>query len=153
MYIFTRVFNECFSCGICVQYGGFSRMKHPCNAAMPVACTVSLQYQWYFANANNNADQQHLKSMVVTCDECVYLLDQHQDRALAIPILICLLMLSVFDLYSISMLLVEVRTLSLNVILFSFGSWLLCWLEIYKTPIVNYVTTVCKIPFGSHQRV
>ena len=61
--------------------------------------------------------------------------------------------LSVFDLYTISMLLVEVWTLSLNVMLFSFGGWLLCWLKIYKTPTVNYVMTVCKIPFGSHQRV
>ena len=51
--IFTQVFHASFSCGICVQYGGFLRMKHPCNAAMPVACTVSLPYQWYFTNADN----------------------------------------------------------------------------------------------------
>ena len=38
MYIFTQVFHECFSREICVQYGGFSRMKHACNGAMPVAC-------------------------------------------------------------------------------------------------------------------
>ena len=43
MYIFTQVFHECFSRGICVQYGGFPRMKHACNAAMPVACTVLVQ--------------------------------------------------------------------------------------------------------------
>ena len=36
---FTRVFHACFSCGICVQYGGFPRMKQACNAAMPMACT------------------------------------------------------------------------------------------------------------------
>ena len=28
---FTRVFHACFSCGICVQYGGFPRMKQACN--------------------------------------------------------------------------------------------------------------------------
>ena len=39
--IFTRVFHACFSRGICVQYGGFASMKHMCNAAMPVACTVN----------------------------------------------------------------------------------------------------------------
>ena len=40
VYIFTRVFHACFSRGICMQYGGFPCMKHTCNAAMPVACTV-----------------------------------------------------------------------------------------------------------------
>ena len=39
---FTRVSHACFSRGICVQYGGFPRMKHACNAAMPVASTVVL---------------------------------------------------------------------------------------------------------------
>ena len=53
MYIFTQVFHECFSREICMQYGGFSRMKHTCNGAMSLACTVSLQYQWYFTNADN----------------------------------------------------------------------------------------------------
>ena len=33
----------CFSRGICVQYGGFPRMKHVFSAAMPVACTVGLK--------------------------------------------------------------------------------------------------------------
>ena len=42
VYIFTRVFHECFSRGICVQYGGFQRMKHACSAAIPVACTLSV---------------------------------------------------------------------------------------------------------------
>ena len=41
VYIFTRVFHACSSRGICVQYGGFPRMKHACNATMAVACTVS----------------------------------------------------------------------------------------------------------------
>ena len=42
VYFFTQVFHACFSRGICVQDGGFPRMKHACNAAMPVACTVML---------------------------------------------------------------------------------------------------------------
>ena len=41
VYIFTQVFHACFSRGICMQYGGFPRMKHACNAAMPIACTVN----------------------------------------------------------------------------------------------------------------
>ena len=40
VYFFTRVFHTCFSHGICVQYGGFPRMKPMCNAAMPGAFTV-----------------------------------------------------------------------------------------------------------------
>ena len=39
--IFTQVFHACFSCGTCTQYGRFPRMKHTCNATMPVACTVN----------------------------------------------------------------------------------------------------------------
>ena len=38
---FTQVFHVCFPRGICMQYGGFPRMKHACNAAMPMACTVA----------------------------------------------------------------------------------------------------------------
>ena len=45
VYFFTRVFHTCFSRGICVQYGGFPSMKHVCNAAMPVACTVHYHTQ------------------------------------------------------------------------------------------------------------
>ena len=45
VYFFTRVFHMCFSHGICVQYGGFPRMKHACNAAMPMACTVHYHTQ------------------------------------------------------------------------------------------------------------
>ena len=40
VYFFTRVFHTCFSHGICVQYGGFPRMKPMCNATMPGAFTV-----------------------------------------------------------------------------------------------------------------
>lgn len=40
VYFFTRVFHTCFSHGLCVQYGGFPRMKPMCNAAMPGAFTV-----------------------------------------------------------------------------------------------------------------
>ena len=48
VYIFTRVFHECLSRGICVQRAGFPRMKHACNAAIPVACTVRVQVKSYF---------------------------------------------------------------------------------------------------------
>ena len=40
VHFFTRLFHACFSCGICVQYGGFPHTKQACNAAMPMACTV-----------------------------------------------------------------------------------------------------------------
>ena len=43
VYIFTRVFHVCFSRGICMQFGGFSRMKHACNAAMPAAWTCAVE--------------------------------------------------------------------------------------------------------------
>ena len=42
-FFFTRVFRECISRVICVQNGRFTRKKHTCNAAIPVACTVAVK--------------------------------------------------------------------------------------------------------------
>ena len=43
VFFFTRVFRECISRVICVQNGRFTRKKHTCNAAIPVACTVAVK--------------------------------------------------------------------------------------------------------------
>ena len=51
-YFFTRVFHTCFSHGICVQYGGFPRMKPMCNAAMPRTCTVDSEYDYCTCKKN-----------------------------------------------------------------------------------------------------
>ena len=37
---YTYVFHACVSQAICMKHGGFTHMKHVCNAAMPMACTV-----------------------------------------------------------------------------------------------------------------
>ena len=39
-FFYASVLHKCFSREICVQYGGFPRMKQACHAAMPIACTV-----------------------------------------------------------------------------------------------------------------
>ena len=43
VFFFTCVFRECISRVICVQNGRFTRKKHTCNAAIPVACTVAVK--------------------------------------------------------------------------------------------------------------
>lgn len=43
VFFFTCVFRECISRVICVQNGRFTRKKHTCNAAMPVASTVAVK--------------------------------------------------------------------------------------------------------------
>ena len=44
VYFLTRVFLAYFSRVICMQYGGFTRKKHACNAAIPAACAVRLNF-------------------------------------------------------------------------------------------------------------
>ena len=76
MYFFTRVFHACFSCGICVQYGGFPLMKHACDAAMPVAWPVLYCRRTRLFSQNSIACKASLVCFVKT-NSCVNVECQH----------------------------------------------------------------------------
>ena len=80
MPVFSCVFFPVFffytdARGICVQYSRFPRMKHACNAAMPVACTVDsedsgglllVSYGKCLVTVRNSPTQDHTLLMIIS---------------------------------------------------------------------------------------